>query len=192
MTIIIVAAIGLLGTLLFGYVAYRHWSTLVPKRTKPIKPTQTGTTIPTPVAGRVVKSKWLLWPIAIVLLVVAYNWQQEAKKAVAAAERQRLIDTAATTGDYPCPYNFVYVVTREWGKTVTRPAGCHFVVERRMASVGYEMAATTTTGDVTVTFPVGQPTDIRKVVPNALSFRLRIMAEETENEVSVMVSLYRW
>ena len=129
----------------------------------------------------------------LLLMVIAVSfgayriWQKEKSAAEAEAKknRQAMIDA----GDYPCPFNFEYLVTREWGPTVTRPAGCHFVIERRVGSVAYEMAATTTTGDVIESFPVGQ--DTRRTIPNLLSFRLRIMEGETENEVVVMVSLYR-
>ena len=104
------------------------------------------------------------------------------------AERQVLIDA----GGYPCPFNFDYLVTREWGKTVTRPAGCDFAIERKTASVGYEMAATTKEhGDVLVSISPGKNPEKTMVVNDLISFRLRIMEEETENEVPVMVSLYR-
>jgi len=139
-------------------------------------------------------SRWLLWPMAIMLAVALiiglHSLSQERKEAMAlaaATERQALIDA----GGYPCPFDFEYIVTREWGKTVTRPAGCHFAIERRVASVGYEMAATTTKGDVLVSIPAGEDPKKTTVVGNLLSFRLRIMEEETEDEMPVMVSLYR-
>jgi len=135
--------------------------------------------------------KGLVFLMIIAVGFGAYGkWQRtrEVATKAAAAERQVLINA----GEYPCPSNFEYIVTREWGQTVTRPAGCDFAIERKIASVGYEMAATTKQqGDVLVSIVAGKNPEKTMVVDDLISFRLRIMEEETEDEVPVMVSLYR-
>lgn len=99
----------------------------------------------------------------------------------------------SSTG-HRCPSDFIYMIRREMGPIVERPAGCHFVIERT-APVAYELFGTTTDGeDVHLEFPVvppEKPLPQRGWTPKVYSFRLRIMAGETMDSVPAMVGLYR-
>jgi hypothetical protein len=99
------------------------------------------------------------------------------------AEIQAILDS----GRYPCPFEFQVTLTKEFGQTISRSAGCHFVIER-LAPVGYQLAAVTPEGDALLSAPVGQ--ESRQAI-NALSFRLRIAPEEMVEELPVQISLYR-
>jgi len=71
MTLAIVIIVGLLGTLLFGWLAYRHWVPYVPKIKEPTQTTVTAQPVPlpVPVAGQRDHRGWFLWPVVVLLLV---------------------------------------------------------------------------------------------------------------------------
>ncbi len=78
MTTTLVVIVGILGTILLGYVAYRHWASPVPvQRTKPtLMPASAAAqpmappTPPPHVPPTRNKKRWLLWLVVILLLAV--------------------------------------------------------------------------------------------------------------------------
>ncbi len=92
----------------------------------------------------------------------------------------------SSTG-HACPSSFNYIVRKELGETVERPAGCDYTIQRR-APVGYVMVATTVEyGDTTILLPAGQKT--RKYAPTILAFRLKLMEGEKVDSMIAMISL---
>src|SRR3989344_4218315 len=81
MTLVIVIIVGLLGTLLFGYMVYRHWATSVPMRGRPTQ----ATTVAQPMAPLTPpphvfptrnKKRWFLWLVMILILTIIgyFSW----------------------------------------------------------------------------------------------------------------------
>src|SRR3989344_5878046 len=128
MTLVIVIIVGLLGTLLFGWLAYRHWIPYVPRAEEPTQTTVAVQPVPLPVPstilGRRDHRRCFLWPVVVLLLVAigigAYGYFEHlfhTRETVVTPPR--LLPTADTT--------FVIVATPIKPVEVIMPPDWHIV-----------------------------------------------------------------